>query len=144
MAGIGVDTDYQYITVTSGAGVGSLPWAFTNSLPGFISFSSNHVQVALLEVSIQTGATKLLFINSDVVMGNVIVGDQSTNNIRRLTVAPSTQVTYEPYMLHWFDAVTIGNTLSQISVTITDSNGTLQTDLGGDTYITLAFRTVEN
>lgn len=144
------DADWTYVTVSSGDATTQptdTNYAFSNVLAnGGVDFGSNRVQVALFSMSYELKAAPsntTFSLATDVVRGTQIVGNSATNILRIETLLPGKN-TYTPAgFLQWVPAVVTGQSLGSIIVVIKNVDGTDPTDFVGNTYVTMAFRTVE-
>jgi hypothetical protein len=153
MSALDVGT-WQYISVQNNAtnavaaqGDGpATPSNFNNKFPIPVKFGRNRVQVAVTQIAytLSTFSGRDLYITTDIVGTNQIIGNDLTNSIRLLylenTADPSL---WEPLHLQWVDVTPGDNTMSQIGIVFSDVGlGKISPFLLGPTIVTLAFRTV--
>jgi len=138
------DATWQYVTLSSGdsSNPGISKARFFNALPMAIAFPTNHVQVSLVSITTKNAGSQVAVVNSDCVIGSVMVGSEYTNSLRRFVLGSGLS-TYEPFNTQWYPAVTTGGTISFINITVTDVDGKDITTFTDDTFVTLAFRSVE-
>jgi len=146
--------DWQYITVQSNAtnavaaqGSGpATPANFNNKFPIPVKFGRNRVQVAVAQIAYTLSALsgRDLYITTDVVGTNQIIGNDLTNSIRLLYLENTADpALWEPLHLQWVDVTPGDNTMSQIGIVFSDVGaGKISTYMLGPTIVTLAFRTV--
>lgn len=147
------DADWTYVTLASNdpeARGTAQEWSNALPYPLYIgSVEDGRMQVACISVTVTvtSGGEETFFVNSDVCMGNQVVGSQNTDSLRRFTVpdtGSTTTTTIEFQNPMWLDAVRSGGAITYISTSITHAKPTKPpaSEIIGDTFVTLAFRVV--
>jgi len=137
--------NYLFVTVASNdpTATGGTPCEYTNTFATPVALPNGQWEVALFSLSwYPPNGTEIVLVNASIVEQTVIVGSQSTQNLRRILCDTGGQPSeWESPPNLQFVPANVGGLLERIEVSMTDENGTVIAPAPNSvTFVTLALR----